>query len=76
MEEVGGGLGSLLNAVLDGLVTPRWVVHGHSYTMVMEFLEVVMHGVRDVVEVHCEVQLASVFIHEVSPRGGRGKVGG
>ena len=60
-------MGALVGTVLDGILTPWWVVHGYSYTMVMEFLEVVVHGVCNVVEVWCKVQLALVFMNEVSP---------
>ena len=54
-EEVGGGVGSLLGTVLNGLVTPWWVIHGYLHSMVMEFLEEVAHRVRNVVKVWCKV---------------------
>ena len=60
-------MGPLVSAALYGDVTPWWVIHGYTYTMVAEFLEVIMHGVCDVVEVWCEVQFSSVLMDEVSP---------
>ena len=60
-------MGAPVGTVLDGIITPWQVVHGYAYTMVMEFSEVVAHGVHDVVKVWCKVQLASVFMDKVSP---------
>ena len=57
------------------MITPWWIVHGYTYAMVAEVLEIVAHGVRDVVEVWCKVQFSLVLMDKVSPRGRGGKVG-
>ena len=54
-EEVGRGVGPPVGVALYGDVTPWWVVHGHTHTMVAELSEVVTRRVRNVVEVWCEV---------------------
>ena len=69
-------MGAPVGTVLYGDVIPWWVVHGYTHAMVAEFSEVVARGVRDVVEVWCEVRFSSVLVDEVAPRRGGGEAGG
>ena len=60
-------MGAPVGAALYGDITPWWVIHGYTYAMVMELSEVIACGVRDVVEVWCEVRFSSVLMDKVSP---------
>ena len=68
-------MGAPVSTVLDDDITPWQVIHGYTYAMVTEFSKVIMHGVRNVIEVWCEVRFTSELVYEVSPRRREGKAG-